>query len=69
MDYKFTDEFPMSEGFDENAAFFTLTYESPLAVKHNRAFRQIAPMLWMRAGAKGRIIIDLSERGWDISEV
>ena len=64
-DYKFT----MSEGFDENAAFFTLTYESPLAVKHNRAFRQIAPMLWMRAGAKGRIIIDLSERGWDISEV
>lgn len=68
-DYKFTDEFPMSEGFEENAAFFTLTYESPLAVKHNRAFRQIAPMLWMRAGAEERIITDLGEQGWDLSEV
>lgn len=68
-DYKFTDEFPMSEGFEENAAFFTLTYESPLAVKHNRAFRQIAPMLWMRAGSEGRIITELGEQGWDVSEV
>ena len=67
-EYRFTDEFPMSEGFEENAAFFTLTYESPLAVKHNRAFRQIAPMLWMRAGASGRIIETLGERGWDIAE-
>ncbi|MDR1427766.1 MAG: site-specific DNA-methyltransferase, partial [Bifidobacteriaceae bacterium] len=31
-DYKFTDEFPMAEGFDENAEFFTLTYENPVAV-------------------------------------
>jgi hypothetical protein len=23
-DYKFTDEFPMAEGFEENAEFFTL---------------------------------------------
>jgi adenine-specific DNA-methyltransferase len=28
-DYKFIDEFPMSEGFEENAEFFTLTYETP----------------------------------------
>lgn len=68
-DYKFTDEFPMSEGFEENAAFFTLTYESPLAVKHNRAFRQIAPMMWMRAGSEGRIITELGEQGWDVAEV
>ncbi len=31
-DYKFTDEFPMAEGFHENAEFFTLTYETPVAV-------------------------------------
>lgn len=68
-DYKFTDEFPMSDGFEENAAFFTLTYESPLSVRHNRAFERIAPMLWMRAGSTGRIIGDLGDRGWDISEV
>lgn len=66
--YKFTDEFPMSEGFEENAAFFTLTYEAPLSVRHNRAFERIASMLWMRAGSQGRIITDLGEGGWDVAE-
>ena len=41
-DYKFTDEFPMAEGFEENAEFFTLTYETPVAVGHNLAFARIA---------------------------
>ncbi|BDZ37633.1 site-specific DNA-methyltransferase [Microbacterium suwonense] len=68
-DYKFTDEFPMADGFEENAAFFTLTYESPLSVRHNRAFERIAPMLWLRAGSAGRIVDDLGDRGWDLSEV
>ncbi|WP_282828030.1 site-specific DNA-methyltransferase [Gulosibacter sediminis] len=68
-DYKFTDEFPMADGFDENAAFFTLTYESPLSVRHHRAFERIAPMLWLRAGSTGRIIDDLGDRGWDLSDV
>lgn len=67
-DYKFTDEFPLADGFEENARFFTLTYESPLAVKHNRAFQKIAPMLWLRAGASGRIIDSLGERGWNVAE-
>lgn len=67
-DYKFTDEFPMSEGFEENAAFFTLTYEAPLSVRHNRAFERIAPMLWLRAGSQGRIIEDLGEDGWDVAD-
>ena len=31
-DYKFTDEFPMADGFEENVEFFTLTYEAPLRV-------------------------------------
>lgn len=68
-DYKFTDEFAMAEGFEENAAFFTLTYEAPLSVKHNRAFERIAPILWLRAGSTGRIIDDLGDRGWDVSQV
>ncbi|MDO4606007.1 MAG: DNA methyltransferase [Bowdeniella nasicola] len=68
-DYKFTDELPMADGFEENAAFFTLTYESPLSVRHGRAFERVAPMLWLRAGSQGRIINSLGERGWDISDV
>lgn len=67
-DYKFTDEFPFSEGFEENAEFFTLTYETPISISHNRAFKQIAPLLWMRAGSQGRRIEAISEHGWDVTE-
>jgi adenine-specific DNA-methyltransferase len=65
-DYKFTDEFPMVDGFEENAEFFTLTYEAPVAVSHNLAFQRIAPLLWMRAGSEGRRIDDLPGGGWDV---
>jgi adenine-specific DNA-methyltransferase len=55
-DYKFTDAFPMSDGFEENVEFFTLTYENPALVELDLAFERIAPLLWMRAGAEGRRI-------------
>ena len=67
-DYKFTDEFPMAEGFEENAEFFTLTYETPVAVSHNRAFERIAPLLWMRAGSEGRRIEKLPDAGWHVAD-
>jgi len=67
-DYKFNDEFPMSEGFEENAEFFTLTYETPVAIGHNRAFERIAPLLWMRAGCEGRRIQKIPAQGWDVVE-
>ncbi len=67
-DYKFTDEFPMAEGFNENAEFLTLTYETPVAVSHNLAFRRIAPLLWMRAGSEGRRIDELPAVGWEVAD-
>ncbi len=67
-DYKFTDEFPMAEGFEENAEFFTLTYEAPVAVSHNLAFQRVAPLLWMRAGSEGRRIDDLPSQGWEVAD-
>ena len=67
-DYRFVDEFAMTEGFRENTEFFTLTFESPLAVQHNLAFQRIAPLLWLRAGAEGRRIEDLPEDGWDLAD-
>lgn len=66
--YKFTDEFPMKDGFEANARFFTLTYQPPSRVRHGYAFSDISPMLWMRAGQTGRIIETIPERGWDIAE-
>ena len=65
-DYKFTDEFPMANGLEENAEFFTLTYETPIAVNYQTAFRRIAPLLWLRAGSVGRRIDKLPSKGWEV---
>ena len=65
-DYKFTEKFPISEGFKENAETFTLTYETPVAVSHSLSFRRVAPLLWMRAGSKGQRIDTLPEAGWKV---
>lgn len=67
-DYKFTDEFPMADGFEENAEFFTLTYETPVAVSHHTAFARIAPLLWLRAGSRGRCIDKLPAAGWAVAD-
>ena len=57
----------MADGFEENVEFFTLTYESPLRVEANYAFGRIAPLLWIRAGSRGRRIDALPD-GWDVAE-
>jgi adenine-specific DNA-methyltransferase len=67
-DYKFTDVFPLADGFQENAEFFTLTYESPVAVSNHLAFARIAPLLWMRAGSIGRRIDKIPLSGWEIAD-
>ena len=67
-DYKFTDEFPMKDGFEANARFFTLTYEPPTMVRHGYAYAKVAPLLWLRAGQFGRVIEMIPDRGWDVAE-
>ncbi|WP_288240330.1 site-specific DNA-methyltransferase [uncultured Bifidobacterium sp.] len=57
-DYKFTDEFPMAEGFEENAIFYELTYQNEASVELDQAFEAIAPLLWMKAGSRGRCITE-----------
>lgn len=44
-----------------NVAFFNLTYENPALVELDLAFERIAPLLWMRAGSEGRVIVRPSE--------
>lgn len=65
-DYKFVDEFPMKDGLQENVEFFKLTYEDNHLVRLGRAFKAIAPILWLRAGAEGERIIDLPAEGWSV---
>jgi adenine-specific DNA-methyltransferase len=67
-EYKFVDEFPMAEGLHENAEFFTLAYESPVAVSHHVAFGRVAPLLWMRAGSCGDRIDSLPGDGWEVAD-
>jgi adenine-specific DNA-methyltransferase len=67
-DYKFTDKFPMAQGFEENAEFFTMTYETSVSVSHSRAFARIAPLLWMRAGSEGRRIQAIPAKGWEVGD-
>lgn len=59
--YRFINPFPMSDGFEENVEFFTLTYENPALVELDMAFERIAPLLWMRAGSEGRRIDERSD--------
>jgi adenine-specific DNA-methyltransferase len=52
-DYKFVDPGPMAEGFEENAEFFTLTYEDRDQIERGRRFEALAPVLWLTAGGIG----------------
>jgi len=62
-DYKFTDEFPMAEGFEENAAFLELRYLDADDIDLGLAFDDLAPLLWLRAGAEGPIAQQTDEDG------
>jgi adenine-specific DNA-methyltransferase len=54
-DYKFTDEFPIADGFEENVEFLELRYLDADDVDLGHAFDDIAPLLWLRAGGQGPI--------------
>jgi adenine-specific DNA-methyltransferase len=61
-DYRWIDESPISDGLDENAEFFELTYEDPDMVSLGRRFSAIAPLLWLKAGGQGPRVESVSER-------
>jgi adenine-specific DNA-methyltransferase len=62
-DYKFTDEFRMADGFEENVAFLDLRYLDADDVDLGLAFDDLAPLLWLRAGAVGPMASHTDEHG------
>ncbi len=44
---------PMSEGFEANLAYFRLDFLDPARVALKQSFREILPLLWLKAGARG----------------
>ena len=44
---------PMSDGFKANAAFFKLGFLDKNAVAIGKQFKELIPVLWMKAGAIG----------------
>lgn len=51
--YKFTEEFPMSDGFKTNACYFKLGFLDKTSVALGRQFKELLPVIWMKAGAIG----------------
>lgn len=47
------DPFPISEGFKANAAFFKLGFLDKRSVALGHQFKELLPVLWMKAGAIG----------------
>ena len=68
-DYKFTDEFPMADGFEENVTFLELRYLDADDIDLGLAFDDIAPLLWLRAGGQGSIAGRVDDAGAPLSYV
>ncbi len=68
-DYKFTDEFPMVDGFEENVEFLELRYLNVDDVDLGLAFDDLAPLLWLRAGGRGPIAKHVDANGQPVPHV
>ncbi len=55
-DYRFTDLFPMSDGFAENVGFYELVYLDAESIEIDDEFNGVAALLWLRAGGIGPVI-------------
>ncbi len=63
-DYKFTDEFPLSDGLEENVEFFILDFLDPNQVARGDAFQAVLPILWMMAGCRGKREDSKGSQSW-----
>ena len=66
--YRYNMQHDMSDGIKANARFFNLTYESPDYIKYGLSLKKILPLIWMRSGQSGRMITEIPDKGFDVSE-
>jgi len=66
-DYKFSREYPMSDGFEESVEFLELQYLDPNNVSRGKVFEKIAPLIWMKAGA-GKVMLIEERPDFSIAE-
>jgi len=64
--YKFTDVFAISDGFEENAAYFKLDFLDPADVTRGEKFESIVSILWMLAGCRGACELSQGAGKWFI---
>jgi adenine-specific DNA-methyltransferase len=57
-----------SSGFEENVAFYALTYEDVNLVALGRKFDAVAPLLWLRAGAVGAVVTRKAVEPWSMPD-
>jgi adenine-specific DNA-methyltransferase len=57
-----------ADGFEENAAFFSLKYMNPDSIDAGEGFQAILPSLWLIAGAVGDPAELAADRHWLIME-
>lgn len=50
----FNSEIQMGDGFHANAAFFKLSFLDKTAVALGMQFKELLPVMWLKAGAKGK---------------
>ena len=49
---------PMADGFKTNAAYFKLGFLDKASIRIGRQFREMLPILWMKAGCFGPVLVD-----------
>lgn len=67
--YRYNQEFPMSDGIKANARFFNLVALDADAVEFGEGLAEILPLLWVRSGSTGHMITEGDAlNGYAISE-
>lgn len=56
-----------SDGLPANVDFLELTYVDEGEARRGRAFEEIAPLLWLEAGATGERIDEIDPSGWALT--